>query len=170
MISPITCNWTVYATACSSWQQRKYQSTASVLYEGNPWWLVDAPHKGPLSWKAVSTYFFFTHFTLSSVLCSAKISSQSYWMMCLFISIRKRNKKCICVVYVRQQQLSKGFGVGVTNMTKAAFVNFSVSKIFDLAKVPVALFESHSYLTGVTTAERIMWYSIANMYFAMLKN
>ena len=41
-------------------------------------------------------------------------------------------------------------GVGVT---KAPFANFSVSKIFDLAKVPVRFLESHSYLTGVTAAE-----------------
>ena len=37
-------------------------------------------------------------------------------------------------------------GVGVT---KVPFVNFSVSKIFDLAKVPVTFFKSHSYLTDV---------------------
>ena len=41
-------------------------------------------------------------------------------------------------------------GVGVT---KAPFVNFSVSKIFDLAKVHVRFVESHSYLTGVPAAE-----------------
>ena len=41
-------------------------------------------------------------------------------------------------------------GVGVTT---APFVNFSVRKIFDLAKVHAAFFESHSYLTGVTAAE-----------------
>ena len=40
-------------------------------------------------------------------------------------------------------------GVGVT---KAPFVNFSVSKMFDLAKVHVTVFESRSYLTGVTAA------------------
>ena len=40
-------------------------------------------------------------------------------------------------------------GVGVT---KAPFVNFSVSIFFDLAKVPVRFPESHSYLTGVTAA------------------
>ena len=49
-------------------------------------------------------------------------------------------------------------GVGVT---KAPFVNFPVSKIFDLAKVPVRLFVSHSYLTGVTTAE--LWQHLSNM-------
>ena len=37
--------------------------------------------------------------------------------------------------------------------TKAPFVNFSVNKIFDLVKVPLRLFESRSYLTGVTAAE-----------------
>ena len=36
---------------------------------------------------------------------------------------------------------------------RPSIVNFSVSKIFDLAKVPVTFFESHSYLTGVATAE-----------------
>ena len=36
--------------------------------------------------------------------------------------------------------------------TKAPFVKFSVSKIFDLAKVPVGFFESLSYLTGITAA------------------
>ena len=36
-------------------------------------------------------------------------------------------------------------GVGVT---KAPFVNLSVSKILDLSKVPLKLFESHLYLTG----------------------
>ena len=41
-------------------------------------------------------------------------------------------------------------GAGVT---KVPFANFSVSKIFHLAKVPVRFPESHSYLTGVTAAE-----------------
>ena len=37
-------------------------------------------------------------------------------------------------------------------VTKAPFANFSVSKIFDLAKVTVRFLESHSYLTGVAAA------------------
>ena len=41
-------------------------------------------------------------------------------------------------------------GVGVT---KAPFVNFSVNKIFDLAKVLLRLFESHLYLASATAAE-----------------
>ena len=39
---------------------------------------------------------------------------------------------------------------GVTNVP---CVNFSVNKIFDLAKLPVTFFKSHSYLTGVIAAE-----------------
>ena len=52
----------------------------------------------------------------------------------------------------QSQWKSPGMGV-----TKAPFVNVSVSKIFDLAEVPVRFLESHSYLTGVTTAE-LRWY------------
>ena len=52
----------------------------------------------------------------------------------------------LCVIWTSQCQP----GVGVT---KAPFVNFSVSKIFDPINVPVRLFASHSYLTGVTAAE-----------------
>ena len=53
-------------------------------------------------------------------------------------------------------------GVGVT---KAPFINFSVSKIFDLAKVTVRFFESHSYLTGITAAELQRYLSNINMIF-----
>ena len=53
-------------------------------------------------------------------------------------------------------------GVGVT---KAPFVNFSVSKIFDLAEVPVRLFVSYSYLTGVTPAKLRQHLSNMNMIF-----
>ena len=53
-------------------------------------------------------------------------------------------------------------GVGVT---KATFVNFSVCKIFDLAKVPLKVFESHSYLTGVTAAELRQHLSNMNLIF-----
>ena len=40
-------------------------------------------------------------------------------------------------------------GVGVT---KDPFVDCSVSEIFELAKVPLRLLESHSYLTDATAA------------------
>ena len=53
-------------------------------------------------------------------------------------------------------------GVGVT---KAPFVNFSVSRILDLVKAPVRLFESHSYLTGATAAELRRHLSNMNMIF-----
>ena len=52
---------------------------------------------------------------------------------------------CVCVCV--------GGGGGGGGVTKAPFVNFSVSKIFDMTKVHIRFFESHSYLTGVTAAE-----------------
>ena len=55
-----------------------------------------------------------------------------------------------------------GSGVGVT---KAPFVNFSVSKIFDCAKVTVRFDVSHSYLTGVTAAELRRHLSNINVLF-----
>ena len=62
----------------------------------------------------------------------------------------------------RLQNSSTSPGVGVT---KAPFVNFSISKIFDPAKVPVILFASHSYLIGVTAAELRQHLSNMNMIF-----
>ena len=56
----------------------------------------------------------------------------------------------------------QGPGVGVT---KAPLVNFSVSKIFDLAKVPLRLFESHLFLTGATAAELRRHLSNTNVMF-----
>ena len=53
-------------------------------------------------------------------------------------------------------------GVGVT---KAPFVNLSVSKIFDLTKVHLKLFESHLYLTGATAAELRRHLPNINMIF-----
>ena len=50
-------------------------------------------------------------------------------------------------------------------VTKAPFVNFSASTIFDLAKVTVRFVESHSYLTGVTAAELRQHQSNINMIF-----
>ena len=53
-------------------------------------------------------------------------------------------------------------------VTKATFVNFSVSKMFDLVKVPVTLFESHSYLTCVAAAELLQHQSNINVIFNRL--
>ena len=57
-------------------------------------------------------------------------------------------------IYVLLTQSELGFGGGGGGGTKAPFVNFSVSKIFDLAQVPLRLFESHSYLSG---SQRVFW-------------
>ena len=56
-------------------------------------------------------------------------------------------------------------GVGVT---KALFVNFSVSIIFDTAKVTVTFLATHSYLTGVTAAELRQHLSTMNVIFNVL--
>ena len=50
-------------------------------------------------------------------------------------------------------------------VTKAPFINFSVNKIFDLAKVPVGLVESGSYLTGISAAELRRYLSNINVIF-----
>ena len=57
---------------------------------------------------------------------------------------------CGCSGHVVDLGKVKRTGVGVT---KAPFVNFSTSEIFDLAKEHLKLFESHWYLTGATAAE-----------------
>ena len=46
-----------------------------------------------------------------------------------------------------------GPGMGGGGGTEAPFVNFSVIKIFDFAKITFRFIESHSYSTGVTAAE-----------------
>ena len=53
----------------------------------------------------------------------------------------------------------------VVGVTKAPFVIFSDSAIFDLAKVPIRFFESRPYLTGVTAAELRWHLSNINMIF-----
>ena len=58
--------------------------------------------------------------------------------------------------------MSNGTGVGVT---KAPFVNFSVSKILDLVKLPLRLFESHLYLIGATAAKLRRHLSNINVIF-----
>ena len=57
-------------------------------------------------------------------------------------------------------------GVGVT---KAPFVNFSTSKNFDMAKVPLRLFESSVYLTGAPAAELRRHLSNINVVFNSLR-
>ena len=60
------------------------------------------------------------------------------------------------VARVRTESVKEKFAALMTARgggTKITFVNFSMSKIFDLALVPVWFFESHSYLTSVTAAQ-----------------
>ena len=64
--------------------------------------------------------------------------------------VHHRNDRCQRVLSKYKNIIENPPGVGVT---KAPFANFSVSTIFEFAKVPVRFPESHSYLTGVTAAE-----------------
>ena len=50
-------------------------------------------------------------------------------------------------------------------VTKTPFINYSVSKIFDLTKVTVRFVESHSYLVGVPIAELRWHLSNINVIF-----
>ena len=69
---------------------------------------------------------------------------------------------CVLLWLVNVGYHSYPSGVGVT---KAPFVNFSISKIFDLAKVNHRSFESHSYLTGIAAAQLRRYLSNMNMIF-----
>ena len=94
--------------------------------------------------------------------CPLQFSNKAYLSSC---SAWIRNHTYITLQNVIAHpclNFNGGPGVGVT---KAPFVNFSVSKIFDLAEVPVRLFVSHSYLTGVTAAELRQHLSNMNMIF-----
>ena len=52
MASQITCVPIVFTTVCSGTDQRKHQSSASPAFvRGIHRWLVNSPHKGPVTWK-----------------------------------------------------------------------------------------------------------------------
>ena len=50
--SQITSLTIVYSTAYSGIDQRKHQRSTSLAFvRGIHWWLVNSPHKGPVTWK-----------------------------------------------------------------------------------------------------------------------
>ena len=52
LASQITYMTIVWSTACSGIDQRKHQSSASLAFvKGIHQWLVDSPHKGPVTWE-----------------------------------------------------------------------------------------------------------------------
>ena len=52
MVSQITGISIVYSTVCSGVDQRKHQSSMSLAFvRGIHQWLVNSPHKGPVTWK-----------------------------------------------------------------------------------------------------------------------
>ena len=97
--------------------------------------------------------------SLSNIHWNANVLFWSNFIMdcarnCHFVNIRCHqwhlqisSKWPLPVQPVTKSQHSRG------RVTKAPFVNFSVSKIFEHAKTPLRFFESHSYLSGVTAAE-----------------
>ena len=50
MVSQITCVATVCSTVCSGEDERKHQSSVSLVFvRGIHWWLVNSPHQGPVT-------------------------------------------------------------------------------------------------------------------------
>ena len=139
MASQITSLTIVYSTVYSGADHRKHQSSVSLAFvRGIHRWPVNSPHKGPVTRKM---------FPFDDVIMKLfAVNKQA----CLFLSVSYRVED-IPVNTLRPGEVSVNWivigsaGVGVT---KAPFVNFTVSKTFDLAEVPVRLFVSHSYLTG----------------------
>ena len=61
MASQITSVLIVYSTICSNADQRKHQSSASLAFVRRIHrWLVNSPHKGPVTWKIFCVYIFIT--------------------------------------------------------------------------------------------------------------
>ena len=52
MASQVTSHTIVYSTFIQGADQRKCQSSASLIFvRGIHWWSVNSPHKGPVTWK-----------------------------------------------------------------------------------------------------------------------
>ena len=129
MASRITGVPIVCSTVCSGADQRKHQSSAWLAFvRGIQLWPVDSPHNGPVTRKM---------FSFDDVI----MLTRGHMLRVVPSSKRVYDSSC---------NLCHRSGMGVT---KTPFVNFSVSKIFVLAKVPLRLFESHLYLTGATAAQ-----------------
>ena len=95
--------------------------------------------------------------SVSDKTCELPSGIYTYTITCFFVQIGRRTN-----IVQQCRRYSRG-------VTKVPFVNFPVSKIFDLAKVPLRLFESRSYLTGATAAELRRHLSNINMMFNSLK-
>ena len=110
------------------------------------------PHNGDVTWtswrfQSPTTRLFVQH------LVQVNVKENIAWHCWLFVRGIHRwqvhgPQSASNTVNVSMSWRHPGGGV-----TKAPFVNFSVSKIFDLTKVTVRFVETHSYLTGVPAAE-----------------
>ena len=110
-----------------------------------------AEFQHPASWDA--TLITLTWSTQGGRVTATIFSVHNHHYHLRFIELAKH-----CLTIKCQFSTYIGPRVGVT---QAPFVNFSVNKIFDLAKVLVKFYQSHSYLTDVTGAE--LWRHLSNI-------
>ena len=116
------------------------------------------PSTSPFHSRKTTNFYIYCKYAKTAPKCHSDMTHCEGGLR--FCEIKTVNKAHIC----RPTELSVHCSPGV-GVTKVPFVNFSVSKIFDLAKVPVGFFKYHSYLTGVTAAELRRHLSNMNVVF-----
>ena len=149
MASQITSLTVVYSTVYSDVDQRKHQSSASLAFVRGihrDRWIPRT--KGQLRGKC---FHLMTSSYMAALSC---ICGHNFLILALYTVY---NSTCYALtmftniqVFCENEMITYQITIGVT---KDLFVNFSVKKSFNLAKVLVRFLQSHSYLTGVTVAE-----------------
>ena len=141
-------------------RERYYSSAARIIHN------VVIPWGGIWQWRSLYTTSYITQLISprnQDIIQTQLLSSHKIYVTWDSWHSNTCNSNCLFNILFRlATKKHQGSGVGVT---KAPSVNFSVSKIFDPAKVPVWLFASHSYLTGVTAAELRQYLSNMNVIF-----
>ena len=140
--SQITGVLIVYSTVCSCADQRRHQNSEPLAFvRGSHRWPVNSPHKVPITRKIIP-----------------------FDDVIIVKQTRSRGNRFPCLTRITKLFLNDFWNPGV-EVTKAPFANFSVSKNFDLEKVPVRFFKSHWYLTCVPAAELRRHLSNINVIF-----
>ena len=170
---------TIVSHVCSGADQRIHQSITSLAFVR---WIyrstVDSPNKVPVKWKMfpfddviivlthptyiIGTLLYLQHsFYLTHYNCEHFIYRIYYTIVIISIAIKwifingKLSSGLLRRQFHhrrRQRRLSSVQPPGV-GVTKAPFVNFSLSKIVDMTKIHVRFVESSLYLTCVTAAK-----------------
>ena len=150
--------------------QRKHQSSASLAFvRGIHRGPANSPHKGPVTRKMSPFYDVIMNWSFPCmdipIITSFPPTVTKSWFVTMINVFQQKVGQCLAILVAnashilahirrygsrscRRESCRPGMGV-----TKAPFVNFSVSKIFELAKIPVRFLEWYSYLAGVTAAE-----------------